>query len=71
MCCYDPFSYGSLITSPPYGGFPRITQGAAINDSQAYNWCCVESSRYCSVFYSLRPIDLCDAYHSPVQGRLL
>ncbi|KXJ21854.1 Mucin-4 [Exaiptasia diaphana] len=51
-CCYDTDS-GALITSP------YIKAGRALgpNDGNAFNWCCIESKRYCESFSQLRPAD--------------
>jgi hypothetical protein len=72
VCCFDPFNNGTLLTSPPYAGFPVVLDAdtALGNDSQAHLWCCTQSNKYCGLFLSLRPIGFCDSYTAPIEALL-
>jgi hypothetical protein len=71
-CCYDPWSNGALFTSPPFAGFPVLENPASgsLNDSDAYNACCVQSSQYCNLFMLARPSSTCNTYSAPITSMI-
>jgi hypothetical protein len=69
MCCYNPYANDTLITTPPFAGYPTLL-GASVSDYQIYQSCCVSSNKYCNIFLQLRPIDQCSTYYGPIQALL-
>ena len=72
MCCYNEF--GSLISEEDGSGgsfvlfhprhYPKLYNAA---DADPKAWCCDYSDK-CDTFYSVRPLDKCDAYGAPLLG---
>ena len=72
MCCYNVF--GSLISEEDGSGgsfvlfhprhYPQLYSAA---DADPKAWCCDYSDK-CATFYSVRPLDKCDAYGAPLLG---
>jgi len=70
VCCYDQFNKGALFSTPPFAGQATAldTPDGQANDTEAFNHCCVESNRYCSMYRTKRPSATCNKYTSVMEG---
>ena len=61
---------GPLITWPQGNYHPGTVRvfGLPQGDQEGYQYCCIDSTQFCSAYYTMRSVDFCYGYKPPKQG---